>query len=71
MEGSGSGHAEGSELGRLRKTKTRAWETREHAGRTNWQQTNRKRMYKCIGDDGENGRHLEGGGDKHKTVETD
>ncbi|CDQ59908.1 unnamed protein product [Oncorhynchus mykiss] len=27
--------------------------------------------YKCTGDNGENGRHLEGGGDKHKTGETD
>ena len=28
-------------------------------------------MYKCTAGNGENGRHLEGGGDKHKTGETD
>jgi hypothetical protein len=34
--------------------------------KTNWQQTNREHWYKYTGDNGEDGRHLEGGGDKHK-----
>ena len=32
--------------------------------------TNRKHWHKCTGDNGENGQHLEGGGEKHKTGET-
>jgi hypothetical protein len=31
-----------------------------------WQQTNREHRYKYTGDNGEDGRHLERGGDKHK-----
>lgn len=34
--------------------------------KTNWQQTDRKHRYKYPGGNGEDGRHLEGGGDKHK-----
>ena len=34
--------------------------------KTNWQQTNREHRYKYTGDNGEDGRHLEGGRDKHK-----
>jgi hypothetical protein len=34
--------------------------------KTNWQQTNREHRYKYPGDNGEDGRHLEGGGDVHK-----
>ena len=34
--------------------------------KTNWQQTNRENRYKYTGDNGEDGRHLEGGGDNHK-----
>jgi hypothetical protein len=34
--------------------------------KTNWQHTNREHRYKYTGDNGEDGRNLEGGGDKHK-----
>jgi hypothetical protein len=34
--------------------------------KTNWQQTNREHRYKYTGDNGEDGRHLEGVGDEHK-----
>ena len=34
--------------------------------KTNWQQANREQRYKYTGDNGEYGRHLEGGGDNHK-----
>ena len=34
--------------------------------KTNWQQSNREHRYKYTGDHGEDGRHLEGGGDNHK-----
>ena len=34
--------------------------------KTNWQRTNREHRYKYTGDNGEDGRHLEGGGDNHK-----
>ena len=30
--------------------------------KTNWQQRNREHRYKCTGDNGEDGRHLEGVG---------
>ena len=33
---------------------------------TNWQQTNREHRHKYTGDNGEDGLHLEGGGDNHK-----
>jgi hypothetical protein len=63
--------------------KVRTWKTRnknlitgknvKHAGttwqyKTNWQQSNRKCRYECIC---KNGKHLMGGGVKHKTGETD
>jgi hypothetical protein len=34
--------------------------------KTNWQQTNRKHKYKYKGDNGEERRHLERGGNNHK-----
>ena len=34
--------------------------------KTNWQQTNREPRYKYTGNYGEDGQHLEGGGNKHK-----
>jgi hypothetical protein len=37
----------------------------------NWQQTNKSHRYEYTGDNGTNERHLVGGGDKHKTGETD
>ena len=51
-----AGQAECSKLGR-----------QEHGkNKMNWQQTNREHRYKYTGDNGEDGRHLEGGGDKDK-----
>ena len=40
--------------------------SRFHKNGTNWQQTNREHVYKYTGDNGEDWRHLEGDGDKHK-----
>ena len=70
---------EGSETGqarvksrRARKRKTGEKQELRHktlfdlTNKTNWQQTNREHRYKYSGENGENGRHLEGGGDKHK-----
>jgi hypothetical protein len=34
--------------------------------KTNGQPTNRKHRYKYTADNGEDGQHLEGGGDNHK-----
>jgi hypothetical protein len=34
--------------------------------KTNWPATNREHRYKYTGDNGEDGKHLEGGGDNHK-----
>jgi hypothetical protein len=74
-EGSVSGQAE--KVGTVRTRKTRTTKNRsmeQHASKldkTNWQQADRKHRYKYTGDNGNKWEPPGGGGDKHKTGETD
>jgi hypothetical protein len=43
-----------------------SWHKKTLVDLTNWQQTNREHRYKYPGDNGDDGRYLEGGGDNHK-----
>jgi hypothetical protein len=63
-----AGRVRASRTVKTRKDKNRQEQRNKcwHISRNNWQQTSREHRYKYIGDNGEDGQHLEGGGDKHK-----